>query len=657
MGHFIANTQIHEHTMKCIKAIVFVFTFLTISTSLESIAQYTSSKSKAIQYFEEGLREYRRKQYPLAIESFKAAIEKDETFVEPYMLLGDVYMDKRNYPEAASWIEKAIAINPEFFPGNYMRLAQAYYRTGEYEKALKNISKYMEYPPRIETSVERSEMLKEFIEVAIELKSKPVEFNPVNIGAGVNSNWEDYHPTLTVDGERLLFTRKTQRGMYAGRPLMQEDVYMSTWDKSSNSWGFAQNLGTPVNSSNYNEGAQSISPDGHYLFITICNRDDGMGSCDLYMSKKEGNAWTDPQNLGLPLNSSKWDAHPSLSSDGRTLYFSSARSGGKGKNDIWRSKLDSSGQWGTPEVLSFNTSGSEITPHIHADGKTLYFSSDGIPNLGGFDLFYVRMDDEGNFGEPVNLGYPINTHQDEHGLIVDAGGRFAFLASERDGHEKKLDIYTFELPEAVRPEGVNFAKGKVFDSEKKIALEANFELIDLSTGEIVVASSSDVRDGTFIMSLPSHKDYALNVSKEGYLFYSESFHLRDLSSDEHYYLSVPLEPIKSGKKVVLKNVFFETASYDLKKESEVELKKLARLLRANPSLKIEIGGHTDNVGDAAANQRLSQNRAKAVYDYLGKLHIDLTRLSYKGYGENQPIGSNDTEEGRAKNRRTEFKVL
>lgn len=635
-----------------------IFSFILLLslalTTLPGIAQYTSDKKKAVQYFEEGLKEYRRKQFDLAIESFKAAIEKDQTFVEPHMLIGDVYMDKRNFEEAAKWVELAVAINPDFFPGNYMRLSQAYYRSGAYDKALTNIEKYMTYPPRMESSTERSKKLKLYIEEAIKLKAKPVDFNPKNLGNGVNSNWEDYHPTVTVDGEKLLFTRKTQRGTYAGRPIMQEDVYISKWDDEKNVWGFAENLGMPVNSKNYNEGAQSISPDGHYLFITICNRDDGVGSCDLYMSKKEGRSWTEPINLGQPLNSSKWDAHPSLSSDGKTLYYSSARPGGKGKNDIWRSRLDSTGKWGAPENLNINTEGNEITPHIHTDGRNLYFSSNGRPGLGGFDLFYARMKPDGTFEDPINVGYPINTHKDEHGMIVESSGAYAYLASEREG---KLDIYTFELHEDARPETVNFAKGKVYDAEKKTVLEADFELIDLETEEVVVSSSSDSRDGTFVVSLPSHKDYALNVSKPGYLFYSENFHLRGLEADEHYYIDVPLEPIKAGKKVVLKNVFFETASYELKKESEAELKKLARLLRANPELKIEIGGHTDDQGDESANMRLSDNRAKAVYNYLMEHHVPATQLAYKGYGETQPITDNSTEKGRAQNRRTEFKVL
>lgn len=654
MGYIFTNSQIHADPLKILKQIALILLVCSACKPAELQAQYTSSKKKAVQYFEEGLKEYRRKQFALAIESFKAAIDKDEEFVEPYMLIGDVYMDKRNYPEAAKWVEKAVALNPEFFPGNYMRLSQAYYRSGEYDKALKNIKKYMEYPPRMESSAERSKKLKLYIETAIELKANPVDFNPQNLGNGVNSKWEDYHPTLTVDGEKLLFTRKTQRGVYAGRPIMQEDVYVSQWDKNANRWGFAENLKDPVNSKNYNEGAQSISPDGRYLFITICNRDDGVGSCDLYMSKKEGRSWTEPVNLGAPLNSNRWDAHPSLSSDGRTLYFSSARSGTRGKNDIWRSRLDSAGKWGEPENLNINTSGNEITPHIHSDGKTLYFSSNGRPGLGGFDLFVARMKPDGSFGEPENLGYPINTHRDEHGMIVESSGNYAFLASEREG---KLDIYTFELHEDARPEQVNFAKGKVYDAETKRALEADFELIDLETEEVVVSSSSDSKDGTFVVSLPSHRDYALNVSRQGYLFYSENFHLRGLSGDEHYYLNVPLEPIKAGKKVVLKNVFFATASYELKKESEIELKKLARLLKANPQMKIEIGGHTDNEGDEAGNLKLSKNRAKAVYDFLIKMKVPADRMKYKGYGESQPIASNETEKGRAKNRRTEFKVL
>jgi len=322
--------------------------------------------------------------------------------------------------------------------------------------------------------------------------------------------------------------------------------------------------------------------------------------------------------------------------------------------------LQPNGAWGAPKNLGpkINSKGKEESVFIHPDGKTLYFGSNGHIGMGGLDLYVSRMDEKGEWGEPVNLGYPINTYGDENSILVSPTGDLAYMASNRAGGMGGLDLYQFPLYEAARPGKITYVKGKVYDANTKAALGAHFELLDLATGKSIVESDANSGNGEFLVCLPVDKDYALHVSQPGYLFYSENFALKELSDPtKPFQMDVPLQPIDTGSVIDLKNVFFETAKYDLKPESKVELDKLVAFLNVNKTIRGELSGHTDNVGDKKSNMTLSQNRAKAVYDYLVKAGIDPKRLTYKGYGDTRPKVANDSDEHRATNRRTEFKVI
>ena len=430
--------------------------------------------------------------------------------------------------------------------------------------------------------------------------------------------------------------------------------------KVDGKWQKRSNVGPPINTP-ANEGAQCISPDGQFLFYTLCNSPSGMGRCDIYFSFKEGNKWSTPKNVGPPINSKYWDSQPSLSSDGNTLYFVSNRPGGKGEKDIWSSTLTKEGYWGAPVNLgdSINTEYSDMSPFIHPDNKTLYFASEGHPGMGKHDIFYARMKKDGTFGKPVNIGYPINTSSDEFSLIVNSKGNLAYYASSnRKEGFGNLDLYSFDLYEKARPTLVTYVKGKVFDVDTKKMLDAKLELLDLETSKVVTEIYSNAITGEYLVCLPANKNYAFNASRNGYLFYSENFSLINRKNpEEPFLMDIPLKPIKTGEKVVLKNIFFETGKYNLKDESRSELNKLGDFLIKNPKVKIEVSGHTDNVGDQKMNQTLSLNRAKSVYDFLITNGIAAERLTYKGFGETQPVDSNDAEKGRAANRRTEFKVI
>ena len=457
-------------------------------------------------------------------------------------------------------------------------------------------------------------------------------------------------PVVTADEETLIFTRMANNN---------EDFYTSK--KLENKWNRAVFLSRNINTEEYNEGTQCISPDGMYLFFTGCNRPDGNGRCDIYVCKREGKDWSKPFNLGAPINTSGWESQPSISADGRTLYFASTRPGGLGSSDIWKTELRSDGEWSNPVNLgpNINTPYDEISPFIHPDDQTLYFSSNGWPGFGNKDLFVSRKDETENFQKPVNLGYPINTSAEESGLMVSSNGRTAFFSSSMKGGFGNMDIYSFELPQSVRPNMVTYVKGRVYDAKTKEPLDANIKITRLKTNKTIFEDISDFETGEFLATMPAAgKSFGLSVDKKGYLFYSENFSLEKPETvDKPFKLSIPLHKIEVGKMVVLKNIFFETNKFDLLPESKAELQEMISFLNSNPTVSIEIGGHTDNVGDEKANQTLSENRANTVYKYLISNKINLSRLTFKGYGESSPMAENTSEDGRQKNRRTEFKIV
>jgi outer membrane protein OmpA-like peptidoglycan-associated protein/tetratricopeptide (TPR) repeat protein len=617
-----------------------------------------SSKSKKAQKaYMKATEYYQASDLPFALIELEKATDTDPLFIEAWMLKGDIKEDQKNIEEAIACYQKAIDINPDFFPRNFYNLARMQITIGKYIESQKNYEQYLSYPdpnPNLMDKIKRDLNTCYF---AIEAMKHPVPFDPKNMGGNINSQYNEYSPTLTVDEQTFIFTRLRPRDdQTVQQREFEEDFFIS--NNKNGEWSEALRMPPPINS-HYDDGAECISPDGQYVYFTICYRDDGYGSCDLYYSKKEGDKWSAPINMGPIVNSGTWDSQPSISPDGNTIYFASAREGSIGNMDIWKT-TKVNGQWTKPVNLgdSINTPKGDLSPFIHPDGQTLYFTSNGHIGMGGIDIFYSRMDSAGNWQKPVNLGYPINTYKDEGYLIVNAKGDKAYFSSDQLNGKGGMDLYTFDLYEAARPVTVTYMKGKVFDKNTSQKLEAHFELIDLETDQVIVQSNSDAITGEFLVSLPNEKNYALNVSKDGYLFYSENFTLKDKhDATDPFLKDIPLQPVEKGTTVVLKNIFFDFDKYDLLPESQVELNRLVDLLNKNSKMKIEIGGHTDNKGTKEYNQLLSQNRAKSVYDYLVQHGIDKTRLTYKGYGLTLPIDTNDTEEGRANNRRTEFKVI
>ncbi len=642
------------------KRIVFLFFLISSFGFLYGqIEPKTTQNKKAAKLYEEAANYYSANQYEKAIDLLKKAVREDSNFVEAQGMLGYIYDDMGNENEAIKQYTTVIRINPGFFPNMYFDAGKLELGMERYDDARIHLEKFLQTGKGDNQMQWTAGQLLADCKFAVEAKKHPVPFIPLNLGAAVNTKMSEYFPTVTVDGSELFFTRRLERPtQMPGEEDYNEDLFISY--KVDGQWTRAVNMGPDINSE-YMEGASTISADGNVL-IFVSDRPGGYGSEDLYYTLRIGANWTKPQNMGQPINTRNWETQPCLSSDGKTLYFIRGIIAAHQvkDQDIYVTTLDDSNYWSKPIKLSdtINTPGKEESPYISADNNTLYFCSDGHPGMGGTDIFMSRRLPNGRWGIPVNLGYPINSSKDETGIIIDPNGKLAYFSSDREGGYGELDLYSFALYDSIRPQQVTYMKGKVFDATTKQPLIAYFTLIDLSTGKVVSESTSKPMDGTFLVCLPVNKNYALNVSRKGYLFYSENFSLQDINAtyDHPFLKDVPLQPIDTGASIVLKNIFFETNKYDLKPQSEVELNKLVTFLKNNPTIKIQLSGHTDNQGNPQANIILSENRAKAVYDYLIAHSIVADRLTYKGYGQTVPIATNDTPEGRQQNRRTEMKI-
>lgn len=652
-----------------------LLTFIFIISAAIGFSQghpgsYTSTNKKAIKYYEEGKKYYEIRKDKEAEETLLKALKEDDNFVEAHSALAFLLVEHRRPKEAIPHFEKAIAVNVKFYPQNLYYLANTYMMVGKYDDAVKSYEAFLKFE-RVNPNMKdaANDEIKNAKFGAEAIKNPKPYGKMVNCGASINSDNFEYLPSMTADGKTFMFTRNIREKQPDGSPAGQEDFYISYKDNAGQ-WSKSIPI-TGINSYG-NEGAPTLSADGTFMFFASCMEQSGdygapdrkgLGSCDIFYSRKTNGKWSRPVNAGSPINTQHWETQPSFSSDGKTLYFirgNISREGGIKDPNIYMSSLGPDGKFGDPVKLSdkINTPKNEESVFIHPDNQTLYFSSNGHPGMGGQDIYMSKRQPDGTWGPAINMGYPLNTYEDETSLLVDPSGKLAFFASDREGGFGGLDIYQFELPDDVKPEKLTYVKGKIYNSKTKEPLEARFELIDQETQQNAANSYSD-KNGQFLVTLTGNKNYIVNVNKDGFLFYSDNFSLKDKIADfnKPFVLDIPLQPIDTGSTVELKNIFFDVNKWDLKPDSKAELEKLIMFLNKNPSVRIELGGHTDNSGDKKFNQTLSMNRAKAVYDYVilnGK--IDGKRLSYKGYGDSKPKVPNDSPENKAKNRRTEFKV-
>lgn len=640
------------------RSLTLILALLFCFVELALCQQYTTTKTttpKALSAYKAGLDEAARGKPAIAQGYFEQALKTDPKFIDAKLSLADNYAEMRDFFKAEKHFEEAIALDSNYAPIAFLLLAKTQWELDKYDDCAANSAQYLRSNPKSERSRRIAERLNASAVFVANAVKNPVAFDPKPVSDSINTRWNEYFPSLTADGETLIFTRRDRE--------QDENFYRS--ERKDGVW----QKPVPIEdiNTNDNEGAQAISPDGTWLVFTGCNRqgDGSQGACDLYWSQLKSTGWTKPVPFSATVNSPHWDAQPTIGADNRTIIFTSSRPGTFGGMDLWQTTRQPDGKWSKPENLgpNINTPGKDHTPFLHPDGQTLYFASDSLPGMGGSDLFFARREADGTWGKPQNLGYPINTKGEEGMLVVSLDGRTAYFASDRPGGKGGLDIYTFELPEFARPKPVTYAKAKVTNAATGNPVTAKVEFTDLTTGKVHVSASTK-SDGTFLVCLPAGRDYALNVSKDKFLFFSEHFNLvESATADKPFLMNIALQPIEPptdkatvGKPIVLRNVFFETGSASLRAESITELDRLEKLLSSSPKLNIQINGHTDNVGSDATNQSLSEARAKAVQDYLLEKGIAPERLRFKGFGKTQPLESNDTPEGRARNRRTEFVV-
>ena len=549
--------------MKRLAAILF---FIALAST--AFAQHPKKAVKAYEAAEES---FMKRDYKKAYQQVLKAIVEDPNYAEAWLLQGEIGMETQDFDLAMLGYEKALANDSMAFPPAAITLARLFDKQGSYKREVTLLRWYQSKGfPQAANNATVAEMLElaTFRDNAI---SHPVAFTPKSLGDAINTNDDEYVNMLSFDGAQLLFTRK----MPMGNGYQKEFLFVSQWDGEQ--WSEPQQLAFADFPQDVDPGAAFISADGKKLYLTGCGwtRDS---SCDIYVSEWKDGQWAIPRRLSEGINTRSWESQPCVSSDGKELYFVSRRNGNA---DIYCAKRNTDGSWGEPQNVGspINTQGTEMAPFLHPDGRTLYFSSDKHIGMGGFDLFMSRRGTDEQWQEPVNLGFPINTNGDEINFFVAADGKTAFISSQREGSKGGYDIYTFELPEEIRPDSAN------------------------------------------------------------------------------YLASVDVVELIHGDAVVLQNIQFEFNSAALTADSESGIQILTAFLKRNPDLKVELAGHTDNIGNENYNLKLSADRAESVKKALIANGIEESRLTAKGYGATKPIVANDTEEHRAINRRTEMIII
>ncbi len=558
--------------------------------------------------------------------------------------------------------------NRKILTGNTFAANKKFFnKTSDFPDAIDSSLLYTEYnithnksatPPALDAFITTETLIHTFTDTKDSVLVKITKLNN-----RINSADNDFGAVITADGKVMYFTsQRTDNSEKSKKKKHLEKIYRVTYDTLLNDWVNLQKVEETINKKGRNNSVIGISNDGQKMFLY---RDDISGSGDIYISRLNGTHWSEPTPLPEPVNSKYHESSASLSPDGKTLYFVSERPGGIGKKDIWYSIKTGNNTWGKARNLGniVNTPENEEAVFIHPDGKTLYFSSKGHNSLGGYDIFKSVKQPDGSWSTPENLGTQVNSEADELYFVMEANGTIGYFTSTKNNN---ADIFKVEFTPTSSSKNytakLTLFKGKIIDKQTGTPLKARIEITDLQTQEKIMELESNSASGDFLVSLPFGTNYAIKVTKKGYLFFSDNIHV-DTGSYREVTKIIPLEKLKTGEIIVLRNIFYDYNKASLRKESIVELQQLVAILRQYPSMKIEIRSHTDNIGSQEYNLKLSQARAQAVVNYLVKQGIDKNRLIAKGYGETRPIAPNrhpdgtDNPKGRQLNRRTEFKIL
>ncbi|MBK9270927.1 MAG: PD40 domain-containing protein [Saprospiraceae bacterium] len=631
---------------------VVLFLFV-LKASAQNIYIHNAKKNLKIQY-SKALKLYQINEFESSKKAFKKILAKNPKFVDPYILLGSIGFDQKNFDEAETWFQKALDLDSFYQIKVYYTLALCQFENYQFTRAKLNLEKFLELEKSNKDLIQKAvhvlptyRFADSVYRITLDIKLEAI--------ASINTEQSEYLPSITADGRTMLFTRRIG--------IKNEDLYLTNLDENGN-WSEPKAL-TEINSP-YNEGAPTISPDGNAILFTSCNRPESFGGCDLFISHfKKGN-WTRPVNLGDKINTPAYESQPCLAHNGKWLIFTSNRKGTFGGMDLWQTSFTDEKGWSIPKNLGpvINTVGHESCPFLHPNGITLFFSSTGHTGMGNNDIFYSNLDSKGNWTKPVNLGFPINTPLDESSFITDFTGTLGFmatdrLANERPGSKNQLDLYTFQMPPHLRPMPAEYLSIQVYDAASNQKMEASVTIFELENSKTYYKNTSRT-DASLLVTVPIKQKYAIHIEKEAYQPYFEHINTSEIPGSflNPRILNIYLNQVKQlTKPVVLKNVFFEFSSAELKPESHYELNQLKNWLLANPGLKIKITGHTDNEGEDEYNFRLSFARAGAVKKYLLSMGIAEEKIAVEGMGSTKPVRSNDTAEGRAQNRRTEFEII
>lgn len=628
---------------------------------------------------------YEKELYKEALPAYLEVLKIEPAHAEANYKAGILYLGTIHKIKSLPYLKKALDTDPAIAFDLKYQLAISYQYNHKFKEAMEL---YKQYKKDIDSKdLEKVKVLDRKIyecENGIFYLSNPVKAEIKNIGSVVNTKYADFAPVISADESILVFT--SRRPGSTGEILDEnnmyyEDIYIT--HRKNEHWQAPQNIGKSVNTEGH-DASIAISPDGTQIFIY---KDDNLG--DLFVSKFEGGKWSKPQDLGKNINSKHGETSISMTSDGRTVYFTSDREGGLGEMDIYKSQKDKKGKWGPAVNLGkvINTEYSEESPFIHPDGRTLYFSSKGHAGMGEYDIFKSTLKDDGTWTAPENLGYPINTADNDIYFVLSADNKDGYYSSEREDGIGEKDIYVISMPQpekvvamAKKDVSINsklestnkkiapiatvasfnpitMLKGTVKDALTKQPVEATLVLVDNEKNEVISEVKSNPETGAFLIILPSGKNYGLSIEKSGYIFHSENFDIPSSTNYQEVRKDIELKKVAVGTKIVLKNIFFDFDKATLRDASTAELDRLTQLLRDLPNLKIEITGHTDSKGSDEYNKQLSHSRAKAVVDYLVAKGISKDRLKFVGYGEERPIATNETDEGRQLNRRTEFEII
>jgi outer membrane protein OmpA-like peptidoglycan-associated protein len=609
-----------------------------------------SAVKKSMKYYEDAERlNQSRESFVKIKELLVKSIEEDSTNGNAWWLYGDIALQFHKDAEMATAYEALIRFCPDASSDAYYHLGDYYYNQKRFKECIRLFDEYLSFGKVREEYASDAALKK----VRAKLMMNPVPFNPTALKS-VSTGDPEYLAIISPDNELCFFTRRFDENRKGAVTVSNVEKFMIA-EKKDGAFTKGEPMPYPFNkSTSGNEGGASISVDNKSLFFTV----NKGGNFDIYTCENNNGTWTEPESVSPLVNDAKyWDSQPSISPNGKALYFVSYRDAVNKTSDIYvTQKLVGSG-WTAPSKLPkfINTVGNEKTPFMHPDNRTFYFSSDNLPGMGGFDIYMCKLKSDGTWSEPINIGYPINTEADEVGFFVSTDGKKGYFASNSLKGVGGYDIYEFDLPETVKPDKVLFLKGEIEGDKSELA-NAKIELKNVKTKETVEVKVDSIT-GKYASVVAFDDDYILTVKKEGLAYNSQYFSKKDSTLNQPKKVNLEVKKIEVGKTYQLNNILFSTNSSELNQQDKDIIEDFSDYLKINKSLKVSIEGHTDNAGNPQENQKLSEERASEVLNYLTQQGIDKSRLTSKGFGATKPKADNDTEVNMAKNRRTEFVII